>query len=242
MQNVSQSDWSRCGDCQSVIWRKKMRNPIVLAAAAIGFLAAPGLSMKPVRAADIGQAAPAIAAPAPVAAAPVANWSGYFIGALLGHAWGETDNAAIASPDIDGFEGGVYIGANSQWNQFVLGVEADALISGAEGSAGAIGADQDWSVSLRARAGIALDRFLLYGTGGVAASGVELSDATSSDNNILWGWTLGAGAEALLRENVTARVEYRYTDFGSETYTLDSGAGDADLQIHSVRAGVGLKF
>jgi len=219
-----------------------MRMPIVLAAAAIGFLAAPGLSMKPVRAADIGQAASAIAAPAPVAAAPVANWSGYFIGALLGHAWGETDNAAIVSPDIDGFEGGVYIGANSQWNQFVLGVEADALISEAQGNFPGVSVDQDWSASLRARAGIALDQFLLYGTGGVTVAGVEASDATSSDANTHWGWTLGAGAEALVTGNVTARVEYRYADYENKTYTLDSGSGAVDFKAHSVRAGVGLKF
>jgi outer membrane immunogenic protein len=219
-----------------------MRMRMVLAAAAIGFFAAPGISMNPVLAADIGQAVPVPAAPAPVAAAPVANWSGFYIGALLGYTWGETENAAVADPDIDGFDGGAYIGANYQWNQFVLGVEADALISGADGGTGGIGAEQDWSASLRARAGIGLDQFLLYGTGGVAASGVELSDATSSDNNTLWGWTLGAGAEAMLKDNVTARVEYRYTDYEGETFTLGSGTGDADLQTHSVRAGVGLKF
>jgi outer membrane immunogenic protein len=219
-----------------------MRMRMVLAAAAIGFFAAPGISMNPVLAADIGQAVPVPAAPAPVAAAPVANWSGFYIGALLGYTWGETENAAVADPDIDGFDGGAYIGANYQWNQFVLGVEADALISGADGGTGGISAEQDWSASLRARAGIGLDQFLLYGTGGVAASGVELSDATSSDNNTLWGWTLGAGAEAMLKDNVTARVEYRYTDYEGETFTLGSGTGDADLQTHSVRAGVGLKF
>lgn len=217
-----------------------MRMRMVLAAAAISFIAAPGLSTDPVLAADLGKAVPV--PPAPVEVVPVTNWSGYYIGALLGYTWGETDYAAGADPDIDGFDGGAYIGANFQWNQFVLGVEADALASGADGSSGGISAEQDWSASLRARAGIALDQFLLYGTGGVAVSGAEVSDATSSDSNTHWGWTLGAGAEALLRDNVTARVEYRYTDYQDQTYTLDSGTDDADLQTHSVRAGVGLKF
>lgn len=217
-----------------------MRMRMVLAAAAISFFAAPALPMNPVLAADLVQPAPI--APAPVVSAPVANWSGFYIGALLGYTWGETDYAAGADPDIDGFDGGAYIGANYQWNQFVLGVEADALASGADGSSGGISAEQDWSASLRARAGIALDQFLLYGTGGVAASGIEVSDATGSDDNTHWGWTLGAGAEALLRDNVTARVEYRYTDYGGETYTLGGSSGEADLETHSVRAGVGLKF
>ena len=217
-----------------------MRKRMIMAAAAISFFAAPGLSMNPVMAADLGQVAPA--APAPVAVAPVANWSGFYIGALLGYTWGETDYNAGASPDIDGFDGGAYIGANHQWNQFVLGIEADALISGADGGSGGISADQDWSGSLRARAGIALDQFLLYGTGGVAVTGAEVSDATGSDSNTHWGWTLGAGAEAMLRDNVTARVEYRYTDYEDQTYTLGGSSGDVDLQTHSVRAGVGVKF
>lgn len=219
-----------------------MRMRMVLAAAAVGFLTAPGLAINPAGAADLGQPAPVAVAPAPVAATPAVDWSGYYIGALLGYSWGETDSAAVAGPDIDGFEGGGFIGANYQWNQFVLGVEADGLISGAQGSAGGIGVDQDWSASVRARAGIGLDQFLLYGTGGVAASGVEVSDATSADDNVLWGWTVGAGAEAMLKDNITARVEYRYTDLEGKTYTLDSGTGDAGLQTHTVRAGVGLKF
>ena len=214
---------------------------MIMILAAIGLAAAPALSASPVLAADPGQVEPVPAGPAPVTAAPAANWSGYTIGALLGYTWGEVE-AGTESADIDGFDGGVYIGANYQWNQFVLGIEADALISGAQGSFPGVSVDQDWSASLRARAGIALDQFLLYGTGGVAVADVEASDATSSDVNTLWGWTLGAGAETMLRDNVTARVEYRYTEYESKTFTLDSGSGDVDLKSHSVRAGVGLKF
>ena len=218
-----------------------MRMRMIMAAAAISFLAAPVLSAGPVLAADLGPPEPIAAAPAPVMA-PAANWSGFYIGALLGYSWGEAETAAGSSADLDGFDGGAYIGANYQWNQFVLGIEADALLSGVDGAAGGTSADQDWSASLRARAGIALDQFLLYGTGGVAASGMELSNAAGSDSNTHWGWTLGAGAEALLRDNVTARVEYRYADYEDKTYTLGGTSGDVDLQTHSVRAGVGMKF
>ena len=117
-----------------------------------------------------------------------------------------------------------------------------ALIAGVDGSSGAFSGNQDWSASLRARAGIALDQFLLYGTGGLAATGVEVSDAVSSDSNTHLGWTLGAGAETLLRDNITARVEYRYSDYEDKTYTLVTGTSSGDLQTHSVRAGVGVKF
>ena len=43
-------------------------------------------------------------------------------------------------------------------------------------------------------------------------------------------------------KNVTARVEYRYTDYQDETFTLGGGDVDSDFATHSVRAGVGVKF
>jgi outer membrane immunogenic protein len=124
----------------------------------------------------------------------------------------------------------------------VFGAEADVLASGLEGEKGGLEVDQGLNGSLRARAGIALDQFLLYGTGGVAMSDVEASAGGDSDDATLWGWTAGAGAEAMVTDNVTARIEYRYTDYENETFTLDGESGEGDLNTHSLRAGVGFKF
>ncbi len=71
---------------------------------------------------------------------------------------------------------------------------------------------------MRARAGIALDRFLVYGTGGAAVTDLQLSNAGGSDDDVLWGWTAGAGVEGMLTDNLTARIEYRYTDYGSDDF------------------------
>ena len=57
----------------------------------------------------------------------------------------------------------------------------------------------------------------------------------------LMGWTAGAGLEALITPNVTARVEYRHTEYEDKTFTL--GAPTAvDLGTDSIRAGVGVRF
>jgi outer membrane immunogenic protein len=211
-----------------------MRIPILLAAMAMA-------AATPAVAADLGEAEP-LPTPDLTAAAPANDWTGFYLGALLGWTWGNAGTDEEGDIEGDGIDGGVYAGGNWQFGQFVLGAEGDLLLSGAEGSEDDVEFDQGVNGSLRARAGIALDRFLLYGTGGVAATELELSDDDSDDSNTLWGWTVGAGAEALVLDNVTARVEYRYSDYQDKEFRLDSGEGDSDFSTNSVRAGVGVKF
>ena len=177
-------------------------------------------------------------APTEVYDAQDQNWSGIYLGVLLGYTFGDADAAGGPSVDIDGMDGGVYAGYNYQ---FVLGVEGDALISGVEGSNGGVNVDQNWSGSLRARAGYSLESFLLYGTGGLALAGFEASSAGNNDSNTHLGWTLGAGVEGMITDNVTARVEYRYTDYEDKNYSLGAPT-NIDPVTNSVRAGVGVKF
>ena len=191
-------------------------------------------------AADVGDVAP-LPTPEVVAAEPANDWSGFYLGALLGYTFGDADTSE-GGIESDGIEGGAYAGANWQYNNFVLGIEADALASGADGEEGGITVEQGFNGSLRARAGIALDQFLLYGTAGAALTELELDDGLGSDSQALLGWTAGAGAEAMVTDNITARVEYRYSEYEDETFSLGAGDVDSDLSTHSVRAGVGLKF
>ncbi len=172
-------------------------------------------------------------------------WSGFHIGLLLGHSWGEASalgGGISGSTDVDGVEGGIYGGYDRQVGPYVFGVEGDIVVSDASGSVPGVTLDQAWSGSLRARAGIALDQFLLYGTGGVAAAGMEATGGGLSDRATLWGWTVGAGAERMLRDNITARFEYRYSDYEGEAFALGGGGTDVESDNHSVRAGVGVRF
>jgi outer membrane immunogenic protein len=213
-----------------------MRFSILLAAAAVGVSAAPVL------AADLGQAPEPLPAPEYVEAAPTNNWTGFYLGALGGYAWGTADTDAAGDIDANGFDIGGYAGGNWQWGNFVVGVEGDALYPFGDGSAGGITVEQGLNGSLRGRAGIALDRFLVYGTGGAAATDLELSSAAGSDDAVLWGWTAGAGVEGMVTDNITARVEYRYTDYEDETFTLGGAPVNSDLSTHAIRGGIGLKF
>ena len=81
---------------------------------------------------------------------------------------------------------------------------------------------------------------LLYATAGGAAKNLEVSGAVGTDSNTMLGWTAGAGADVKVTEQVFGRVEYRYTDFGSDTST--PAAHEVSDKDHRVIFGLGMKF
>ena len=201
-----------------------------------------GVMASPSFAADIGTVEPLPVPPSPVEAAPANNWTGFYLGVLGGYGWGTAGTDAVGDIEADGFDIGGYAGANWQWGNFVVGAEGDLLFPFREGSSGGITADQGLNGSLRGRAGIALDRFLVYGTAGGAGTELELSSVAGSDEQALWGWTAGAGVEAQVIDNVTARVEYRFTDYFDEDFSLGGATVNSDFDTHTIRGGIGLKF
>ncbi len=197
-------------------------------------------------AAGVGSAAagdlPDVASPAPEASytsTPGFSWNGPEIGLIAGYGWG-TPKVGTKF-DADGWGGGVYAGYNFQVApNFVLGIEGDLTLNDMKGSSGPFTVSNQWNATLRARAGYSVDRFLLYGTGGLAVGGLKVSNPAASDDRTVSGWTLGGGVEAAVTSSVTARLEYRYTDLGSHAFaTSPANVGFTSGQI---MAGVGLKF
>ncbi len=123
------------------------------------------------------QSAPALPA------VPVFTWTGFYVGAQAGYAWGQdetklfldgapVDVGVSTDYDVDGFVGGVHAGFNYQIGSFVLGVEADAELAGVDGSltvtdptlpglSAGVTTELNWQGSLRARLGAAFDRALV---------------------------------------------------------------------------------
>jgi len=201
-------------------------------------------------AASVSLAAPVLAADAiieqppepPMAeVAPQAYlWSGGYLGGYGEYKWGEFD--AAPTQDANGFGGGVYGGYNWQSDNIVYGVEGDIGYSGADFSTAGLTGEQGFNGSLRARIGMDVNPFMVYATGGIAATRAELTSTTGSDTNTHVGWTAGAGAEAFLTENITTRLEYRYTDYQSKNYNLGGTNVSSGFDDHSVRVGIGMKF
>ncbi|MBL8568452.1 MAG: porin family protein [Phreatobacter sp.] len=212
------------------------------------------------QAADLGVARAPVAA---VVMVPVFNWSGVFVGAQIGYGWGrntrENTLPFINSYNSRGLLGGVHLGYNHQINNFVLGVVADIEAAGISGNDAGLGGSIDgarinWQGSLRARAGIAFDRALIYATGGLAFGGINYTTngggLIDSFNRTRAGWTIGGGVEYAFTPNWTAHVEYRYTDFGRASspnfpgnLPVSGGFGyQTKTTTHTVRLGVSYLF
>lgn len=94
----------------------------------------------------------------------------------------------------------------------------------------------DWDGSARLRAGYALgSNTLAYGTGGLAYAKIKNSFATTNTTNSFvsargvdadeWGWTAGGGIEQKVADNFSIGLQYLYTRFKTEGYTVRAGQG-----------------
>jgi outer membrane immunogenic protein len=207
-------------------------------------------------AADLGHAPPPAPLPPPV---PVFTWAGFYVGAHVGYAWGQEndDLSRYGVPEdsfnVDGVLGGLHAGYNWQINQVVLGVEGDVDASGVRGTdlpasiVGKVSLANDWQSSVRLRAGYALDRTLIYATGGIVFADDKESVTLivdPSQTQTLTGWTIGGGLEYALTNNWSGRVEVRYTDFGRTNYLLDPMSTTYSFKagFHETTALVGISY
>jgi len=263
-----------------------MRNKFLLAAAtAVAFTGS-------AFAADLGAPPPPpVYAPPP----PVFSWTGVYIGAQIGGAWGsgalsnfhgfDPFTGTFLNTSLGGTPSGVigggHVGYQIQINQWVLGVEGsvdgtsltkDVNAAFPDFLGGALLRTQtsaDIQGSIRGKIGIAWDRFMFYGTGGVAFGGFNTDWQISSPNGFVTpggvvippffasnnfsttrvGWTAGGGAQYAVTPNWWVFVEYRFSDFG----TVRNGAfpalptgvffnGERRLQENQVQAGISYKF
>jgi outer membrane immunogenic protein len=193
------------------------------------------------------------------AAAPVAyNWSGFYIGAHGGYAWGDLNGnlaGLIGSQDIDGGFGGGQLGWNWQapGSPWVFGIEADASFASVGDTVAVVGGSIDSDIdsfgTIRARLGYAVDRTLWYVTGGAAWVNNEITVTATgigslSSSNTHWGWTIGGGVEWAFYDNWSLKAEYLYIDTSSENYftTILGTALSFDPDIHTVRVGLNYRF
>jgi outer membrane immunogenic protein len=222
----------------------------------------------------------------------VYDWTGFYIGANIGYAFGGSDEVGIQEEllggpsdafrggdvgdlELSGIFGGPEIGYNIQAGSVVFGIEGDFEFSGiddsdsgsAENPPGLVldadsEDDVNWFGTVRARLGYAFDTLLIYGTGGLAVGNFdyevkgEFNDGFHfkiDDDFTQVGWTVGGGLEWAFDDNWSAKVEYKYVNFGKKSLdaTLLDPAGDpsdyterthATPDFHSVKFGVNYRF
>src|SRR5262245_24672691 len=109
--------------------------------------------------------APVVAARAPVYS-PYYNWTGFYLGINGGGGWGSSTWDGVGNFGVSGGLIGVTGGYNYQFNQFVLGGEADIDWSGIKGSTAVCfnvcETKNSWLGTARIRLGYAFDRFMPF--------------------------------------------------------------------------------
>jgi outer membrane immunogenic protein len=188
------------------------------------------------------------------------------------------------SHKLSGFLGGAQAGFNLQSGAFVYGVEGQFSWTGMkEDSLSKLGqfnlvncwsdiskeidlkahTEVNWVATIAGRLGYAIDRVLIYGKAGVAFAdqdynwivikgGKDLATAKFSDTRT--GWMVGGGAEWALWHNWSAKLEYNYMDFGTETINVGANVClngqctkkdvrvDIEEHMHVVKLGVNYRF
>jgi outer membrane immunogenic protein len=233
------------------------------------YLAGAALLLSPLaaQAADL-----AVKAPPPTAPAMVYNWTGLYIGVNGGGGWGRQDPLNLidrrfdrADFDISGGLVGGTFGAQIQQGAIVIGFETDldwANITGSGTTPLLIAGGPAFGVptilnvntkieaigTARARAGVALNNWLIYATGGAAfiketANGTTIAGVACGTAGLLpgcseshWrpGLAVGGGTEWGFASNWTAKAEY--------LYIAAAGTGASVDHVNVVRAGINYKF
>ena len=186
---------------------------------------------------------PVAAADLPVKAPPAVflpfTWTGPYAGAFGGYGWSTSGGL-----DAKGGFGGGQIGYNFQTGSLVLGIEGDIAGGDISQTAQAVNVfgipfttafTNDALASLRARAGLAYNTWLFYGTAGGGwghdkISGNLLGGVPFSSEGWLSGWSAGAGVEWSFAPNWSTKFEYLHYGLGTPNSfgTVPSGKVDID--------------
>jgi outer membrane immunogenic protein len=208
------------------------------------------------------------------------NWSGFYFGINGGGQFGHSEDKDLNDYNfLDkpwGYSesspvGGEQIGYNWQWGWLVLGPEIDAGYMNLSGTGIEPGtpfdtfghSDSDFYMTFRGRIGLALNCWLLYGTGGGIAVNWQTSvtddirsvagpdTINASKEELDWGYTAGGGIERMFPmwgHTWSIKVEYLFFKLDSQTFSAITGNGfgpkgwRADNEGHIVRAGLNFHF
>lgn len=162
------------------------------------------------------------------------------------------------SPEGRGIVGGAQFGFNYRIGAIVVGGETDLSAANLGGGKTAVSAATGFATraenevsmlgTVKARAGVVVGDFMLYGSAGYAYGRVEQSGtispanpavqsgAAGSNSTIASGWALGGGVEYALFSGMTLRLDYTHYDLGSSKLTLRDYTGLAPNQTVALRS------
>ena len=196
-----------------------------------------------------------------------ADWTGFYVGAHGGYTWIDTDYpgapahpAGPPRPDLESGIVGGQIGYNFQFDNVVVGGEADLSFSGIEETV----RDGNYLTqthslnhfgSIRAKVGLALGSFLPYVTGGWAWADMDYNQTcpdpaavvaghcraaagfapyNNTTNETETGWVIGGGFAYMIDNNWSIKTEYLHYDFDDQGYDLGKTPSNKDLGVKTL--------
>lgn len=170
-----------------------------------------------------------------------------------------------AKPSHSEIGGGARAGFNFQTGTILLGAEADATLFSYTGAVTATGPSASYTVrshatsleTIRARAGIAFDRAMIFATGGVAFSNLKHSLTATDMSQVIvdggegsssigpatavladsvksgTGVALGGGGEVRLSDNLSIALTLLHIDFGKEALADSSAPSSISARVDS---------
>jgi opacity protein-like surface antigen len=188
---------------------------------------------------------------APVVALSSTDWSGFYVGVHGGYGAGTLNLSAPGfidpddeDEDVSGFFGGIQLGYNFQSDALLFGLQTDLSLSGITSDEDGAGENDtvDWLGSTTGRIGFVADSFVPYLKGGIAYAGGTGWAEDESDSQTHIGWTVGAGVELAVADNISVFAEYDYYDFGEATYDFTPFDADVTSTLNAVKVGLNVGF
>lgn len=201
----------------------------------------------------------------PAIVAPIYNWTGCYVGANLGVAWGHADisgSGGDVSGSNTGFAGGGQLGCDYQLGTWVIGfrnmIDGTSLDSGATLPSAPLAGysfsgTAHWFDTMTARGGyLVRPDILLYVQGGAAWTQNSQSFATPAGVGVgqishnTTGWTFGGGVEWMFMPHWSTFLEYNFMEFGTNSATWAGCGGtcsvNANADIQTLLVGINYKF
>lgn len=194
-----------------------------------------------------------------VAAPNMTDWSGTYLGALGSFSTGTQVESwedgfggyADLEYNLDGSMYGAFAGYNIQNGSFVYGIEAAYMAGDVLSGDYTLDSNTGWSIydlrynsifDLKARAGVATDKALLYAFVGGSTSQFEALSAglVLGGPYSASGFNYGVGVDVLVSEKIFLGAEYIVRDLSAD-YGADSGGWvveGVDIQSMQIRAGI----
>lgn len=209
----------------------------------------------------------------PMLVPPAMTWTGFYVGGQVGYGWGVDTTKEFLTATMgyvglknrfepDGVIAGAHVGANYQFGAIVAGLEGDIEFGQIQGgfsdppvapfNPGGRGKTEiDAQGSVRLRLGYAIGPALFYATGGVAIANIKSTywdwpGTSETFTKSAIGYTVGGGVEYAFTQSLSARVEYRFTQFehmqNDSQRAFPGFSGTQEPRYHTVRAGLSYRF